>query len=164
MKPRDPRHKVLVKARMRAGSRWHDTCILNISSRGMLLQAGIPPKQGSCLEIRRGAVVIVARVVWAKSHRFGVKCQDVLSLAAIVGDPSAAEPIAAPGVADRRRIERAQLPARERSRLLGRMIEYGFGAALALGVAGFAAQQVYSILARPAGIVTAALSGAEAAR
>ena len=73
MTAREPRLKVLVRARIKAGATWHDACILNISSRGMLMQAGVPPVRGSYLEIRRGPVLVVARVMWTKQHRFGVK-------------------------------------------------------------------------------------------
>jgi len=159
MKPREPRHKVLVRARMKVGAGWHDTCILNISSRGMLLQAADPPVRGSYLEIRRGPEVIVARVMWTKTHRFGVKSQDVLSIDAIVANTALA-PIreAVPG-GERRANTRTRLAAHERSRLQGRVMEYGFAAALAVVVALFAAGEVYQLLARPAEMVTAALDG-----
>ena len=128
----------------------------------MLLQSGIPPVRGSCLEIRRGPTVIVARVVWTKGHRFGVKSQDVLSLAAIVGDSPDAVPPVTDRTGDRRRVKRQQLPSSERNRLRGRMIEYGFTAALALAAAAFAAGQVYSFLSRPAEVITATLSDTNA--
>ena len=157
MKPREPRHKILVRARMKAGAGWHDTCILNVSSRGMLMQAGIPPVTGSYLEIHRGALVIVARVVWTRSHRFGVRSQDPLSLEAIIGaTPVSPENCAA--TVDRRRVERPRLPVDERSRSQGRLIEYGFAAALAIAAAVFAAGQVYSLLARPIDALDLALS------
>ncbi len=149
---------------MKAGAGWHDTCILNISSRGMLMQAGVPPVRGSYLEIRRGAVVVIARVMWTKRHRFGVKSQDLLSIDAIT---SATAPANAPAIApapNRRSSERPRLPTSERSRLQGRIMEYGFAAALAIAAAVFAAGQVYSILARPADAVTLALSGGEVKR
>jgi len=159
MKPREPRHKVLVRARMKAGAGWHETCILNISSRGMLLQAADPPVRGSYLEIRRGPQVIVARVMWAKTHRFGVKTQDVLSIDAIVANTAAPPARGDVGGGERRLAKRLQLAAHERSRWQGRVMEYGFAAALAAAASVFAAGQVYSLLATPATVVTAALSG-----
>ena len=157
MKPREPRHKVLVRARMKTGPEWHDTCILNISSRGMMMQAADPPMRGSYLEIRRGALVIVARVMWIKHHRFGVKSQDVLPVDAIVRDVEV--PVVGEGVrvGERRNAARVQMPIAARSRHQGRVVEYGFAVALAVAVAGFAASEVYGLLSSPVRTVTAAL-------
>jgi hypothetical protein len=87
MKAREPRRKVLIQARMRMDSGWADVCMLNISSRGMLLQAASPPPRGSYVEIRRAAHVIVGRVVWRKDRRFGIQTQDRMNIGAIVNDP-----------------------------------------------------------------------------
>ena len=159
MKPRDPRHKVLIRARLKAGPEWHDTCILNISSRGMLMQAAEPPVRGSYLEIRRGALLIVAKVVWTRHHRFGVRTQDVLPIEAIIADVAA--PVIGEGVrvGERRRARRQQLPAEQRSRHQGRMIEFGFAVALVLGGAVFAVSEIHALLAAPVDIASAALGG-----
>lgn len=160
MKPREPRHKVLVRARMKVGTGWHDSCILNISSRGMLMQTADPPARGSYLEVRRGALVIVARVMWANGHRFGVKSQDVLPIDAIVRDVEV--PVVGDGVrvGERRQAVRPILSMATRSRHRGRAIEFGFVIALALSAAGFAASEVHALLSAPAEAVTAALNGA----
>ena len=42
-KPRETRQKVVLPARMRAGAGAVDVCIRDVSSRGMLIQAGVPP-------------------------------------------------------------------------------------------------------------------------
>ena len=144
---------------MKAGAGWHDVCILNISSRGMLMQAGVPPVRGSYLEIRCGMVLVIARVMWTKNHRFGVRSQDRLSIDSIVGDFTPSSPASEPSAQDRRFATRTQLPADERSRLQGRMMEYGFAAALGVAAAVFVGGQVYSILSRPADAVGLALSG-----
>ena len=143
---------------MKAGAAWHDTCILNISSRGMLMQAGVPPVRGTYLEIRRGPVLIIAQVMWTKSHRFGVKSQDVLSIDSITCQAIPTDPPAAASP-ERRQAARPGLPADERSRLQGRAMEYGFAAALAVSGAVFVAGEVYAILAKPSVAITAALSG-----
>jgi hypothetical protein len=161
MKPREPRQKVLIRARIKAGAAWHDGCILNVSSRGLLLQAADPPARGSYLEIRRGALVIVARVMWTNHHRFGVKSQDALPIDAIVGDGEA--PVVGDGVrvGERRRAARPQLPTATRSRHRGRTIEYGFVIALAFVAAGIAASEVHALLSVPVRTVTAALDPAK---
>ena len=63
-KARSLRRRVPVPARLRHGSSWSDACILNVSSRGLMIHTGRPISHGSKLEIRRGDHVIVARVVW----------------------------------------------------------------------------------------------------
>lgn len=142
---------------MKSGTGWHDACILNVSSRGLQLQAADPPGKGSYLEIRRGALVIVARVMWTKSHRFGVKSQDPLPIDAIIRDVEA--PVVGEGVrvGERRRAARPTLPTQVSSRYRGRAIEYGFVVALAIAAAGFAASEVHALLAAPAKEVAAAL-------
>jgi len=159
MKTREPRHKVLVRARMKAGAGWHDACILNISTRGMMLQAADPPGRGSYLEIRRGAQVIVARVMWTRSHRFGIKSQDLLPIDAITADAAPPPTRCADPDGERRVNERPTLGAHEQSRIRGRVMEYGFAAALAVVVAVFAASEVYQLLARPTSVIAAALDG-----
>ena len=157
MKPREPRQKVLVRARIKADAGWHDGCILNVSSRGLLLQAADPPAKGSYLEIRRGALVIVARVMWSKSHRFGVKSQDELPIDAIIRDVEVPAMGDGVRVGERRQAARPMLPTATRSRHQGRMIEYGFAIALAMAAAGFVASEVYGVLSSPVEAVTAAL-------
>jgi hypothetical protein len=86
MKSREPRKKVVIQARLRAGARWSDACILNLSSRGMLVRSAAAPPRGSYLEIRRGPHVIVAQVVWADTKIFGVRTQDRICSDALVKD------------------------------------------------------------------------------
>jgi hypothetical protein len=161
MKAREPRHKVLVRARMQAGGGWHDTCILNVSSRGLLLQAAAPPVTGTYLEIRRGGHVIMARVMWTKTHRFGVKTQQLVRLDAITGEAGAATPELSQRRNDRRGPAGIRLAANDRSRQRGRLIEYGFAAALAAAGAGLIAGEVSSLLGQPIRNVELALAGAE---
>jgi hypothetical protein len=162
MKSREPRRKVLVRTRIRSGAAWYDASILNISSRGMLLQAADPPVRGSYLELRRGALVIVAKVMWRESRRFGVKTQDELPIQAIVDNVAVQELGEGVRLGDRRRQERLRLPADQRSRQQGRIIEYGFAMALSVALSIFAAAQVYSMLASPLAAVGDALTGGTA--
>lgn len=93
LRPREPRRKALVMGRMRQGASWHDVTILNVSLRGLLLQTGSPPGRGNYVEVRRGHHVIVARVIWVKDQRFGVRTQDRVSIEELIREPdrSAAE-------------------------------------------------------------------------
>jgi hypothetical protein len=63
-RPRELRRRVVLPARMLLGSAWSDACILNISSRGMLIQASRGVPQGSAIELHRGDYVVLAHVVW----------------------------------------------------------------------------------------------------
>ncbi len=59
-RPRELRRRVVLPARLRIGSRWNDTCILNISSRGLLIHSPRLGNEGSGVELRRGGEVIEA--------------------------------------------------------------------------------------------------------
>lgn len=80
MKPREPRHKVVVSARMRSDTGHSDVCIRNVSSGGMLVQAAQPPPRGSYIEILRPNYSVTARVVWTKDRRFGVQSREKIDL------------------------------------------------------------------------------------
>ncbi len=83
-RPREPRQKVVLPARMRAGAGQVDVCIRDISSRGMLIQAGVPPARGTYVEILRPGYSVTGRVVWSKQHKFGVEARGKISLAAVL--------------------------------------------------------------------------------
>lgn len=107
--------------------RWTDVCILNLSSRGLMLQMAVPPRSGQFVEIRRGSHVIVARVVWSRNHRFGVRTQDSVPVASLINEPDLSQAPAG-SAHDRRTLpERRTSPrcsarqhdlARTRSRIL----------------------------------------------
>lgn len=87
MKPREPRRKVLIKARMRLNGGFRDVRIRDISSKGLLLEADLAPQRGTYLEVFRGRHLIIARVVWSQENRFGVLAQDRMNIEAIVSEP-----------------------------------------------------------------------------
>ena len=53
-RPRELRRKLLVPARLRHGAAWSDTCIVNISSRGLMIHSSRPLQPGSKVEVYRG--------------------------------------------------------------------------------------------------------------
>lgn len=160
VKPRESRLNVMIKARMRAGATWSDACILNLSTRGMLVRSADSPERGSYLEIRRGAHVIVARVVWSKPGRFGVHTQDPVPAGSLIldSDKPAAATSQGVGAAERRAPPRPAQARHEDSRLKSRAIE--FGAILLVGAAMTAAlgQAVAQALAEPLLAVNEALA------
>jgi hypothetical protein len=91
-KPREPRQKVVLPARMRAGAGQMEVCIRDISSRGMLVQAGVPPPRGTYVEIVRPGYSVTGRVVWVKQHKFGIQSRDRISIPAVLERRSVPRP------------------------------------------------------------------------
>lgn len=150
----------MIQARMRAGASWSDACILNLSSRGMLIKADQAPSRGSYLEIRRGAYVLVARVIWANSDRFGVQTQDPVPAEGLIHPPDQAGAGVAPhdGAFVERRAATRPPAVLEASRQQSRAIEFcafllvgAIGAMLALGA-------VEGLMAKPLAVVEKALN------
>jgi hypothetical protein len=83
-KPRETRQKVVLPARMRAGAGQVDVCIRDVSSRGMLIQAGVPPPRGTYVEILRPGYSVTGRVVWSKHHKFGIQSREKIRIAAVL--------------------------------------------------------------------------------
>ena len=156
MKPRDPRHKVLIDARLRQDCGWSDARILNISRRGLLVRSGNAPARGAYVEICRGTHRIVARVVWVSHDRFGLSAQDAITIDAVVKGEAAPLPVPAN---DRRRQPRQPTIAEreERSRNASRRIEFAAAIVLAGAVACLAFDAVRGALSKPLSLVAAAL-------
>ena len=158
-RPRELRRRVVLPARLRAGAQWSDACILNISSRGLMIQSGRAGPAGSRVELRRGDHVIVARVVWREGARAGLASDERLPVEEIMslGQSSALQLVASDGTfVERRKEARTKFAD---SRLRGRAFEFaGVGAialVLALGIWGMAQQALSAPLAK----VEAALGG-----
>src|SRR5438309_3539610 len=78
LRPRELRRRVMVRARVRSGAQWGDACILNVSSRGLLIHSAWPVVEGSTVEILRGEQLITARVMWCEAGRFGLHSDERL--------------------------------------------------------------------------------------
>lgn len=154
----------MIRARMRFGARWGDVNILDISSRGMLIQADSAPARGAYLEVRRGRHAIIARVVWTNDTRFGVCTQDRLSIEAIIREPDLSNSEARRPLQDAAPVERRAPDGRrsreshERSRLAGRVFEFLCIAIAGGGAALLGFGLVQQSLANPLRQVTAALA------
>ena len=112
----------MLPARMRTQAGWSDACILNISSRGLLIYSNGTAQPGSFVEVRRGGQLVIARVVWRKNQRIGLHSPDPVHVEDIIGADNAAATIpTAEGVSiERRRIPRDP----ETSRHHGRAVEF----------------------------------------
>lgn len=166
MKPRAPRRKVLVGARMRQSAGWDDVQILDLSTRGMQIRATAPPPQGSYVEVRRGHHVIVGRVVWTNGGRAGVATQDHLPVDAIAGDPQHAsrgadDPSETEFVSERR-LElrgRASVRSHENSKWQARAMQVAWLAVMGTAAAVTAFGAVQQSLSTPLSHAAAAFSG-----
>lgn len=141
---------------MRSASGWSDACILNISSRGLLVYSPGSARPGSFVEIRRGSQLVVARVVWRQNQRMGLCSPDPVRVEDIISSETAAAAVQAAGfTAERRRVPRIA----EGSRGQGRAMEFVFTAVLGVALAGSAAFYAYEAMSTPLTAVRAALGG-----
>jgi hypothetical protein len=153
---------VLIRARMRAGAAWSDACILNMSPRGLGLQAPTAPPKGSYVKLRRGAHVLVGRVIWSKYHRFGVRTQDRVPLERLIKEPEnasadMASARAASEFTERRAARRPASARHDDSRMVGRMLQFGSVVVLGACAALIASGGVGSALAEPLSRISTAL-------
>jgi len=142
---------------MRMGALWTDACILNVSSRGLMIQVTQAAPKGSVIELWRGDHVIVARVVWRKGVRAGLRSEnrvpveEILTLGNLTGLQLT--------VGERPAYERRRRPrTHDQSRLHGRAFEFAGTAVIALLLAIGAYGLVQQALARPLSTVQAALA------
>jgi hypothetical protein len=140
-------------ARLRHGSSWSDACILNISSRGLMIHTGRPIAKGTEVEICRGDHVIVACVVWRDGGRAGLRAEERVPIEEIVALGKAPALTLAAGTGDDGKHRRD----RDHSRLRGRSIEFAAAVVIAVSLAGVGFTMVRSAFAGPLDRVEAAL-------
>lgn len=156
-RPREWRRKVSLAARVRNGPGWSSGRILNLSSRGMLLQYGGPLVVGSTVELRKDEQAIVAKVVWRQGSRAGLSSPSPLPIADLLPvetaaslDASAFSDLAARNAYPRRH---------EQSRALGRRFEFIAIAAVAAMIALMVAAMASSVLFKPLAAAASVLGG-----
>lgn len=157
-RPRELRRRVVLPARLRMGADWSDTCILNISSRGLLIQSGRPAPPGSAVELRRGDHVIVARAMWRDGAHIGLKSEgripveEMLSL----GHAKALQLVAPEGAL----VERRRKPREEhcRVRQQARAFEFVVAVFIAVLLTGLVWGMAHEAMAKPLASVQAALA------
>lgn len=137
---------------MRAGERWSDVTICNVSRRGMLLKLPNAPQRGEYIEIRCNTICVIGRVVWSSAPNLGIRAQDDIDIPALLHERAPSND------QERRAVPRgAKLAApaltveaqAERSRRIAHIMNWSMLAiALACG-AGLVAQVVHSTLSTP---------------
>ena len=157
MKAREPRRKVMLKARMRLGAAWRDACILDLSTRGLMIQASEPVRGGSYIEIRRGRHVIIARVMWTQDRRCGLLTQDPLPTDAIIAEPDRSRDGGVVPPVERRAVPRPTERPEDASRHRGRAFEFAGVVFAGLCAASVAYTAVGEALARPMAAISAAI-------
>jgi hypothetical protein len=147
----------MLPARMRSICGWSDACILNVSSRGLLIYSSGNAKPGSFVEIRRGGQLVVARVVWRKNRRIGLCSSDPVRVEDIISSETAAS--AVQSGPHQRYVERRRVPRdSDRSRERGRAIEFLSLVVACTAAAGLAAVYVEQTLEAPLAAVKGTLS------
>jgi hypothetical protein len=151
---REPRRKVLIRATMRAGGPRTDVCIRDISSRGMMVQAGAPPPRGTFVDLDCAGHQVVGLVIWRRERRFGVQTRDRINVHALAGR-IAPEILARPRRGAGPSAAARAGPGRVSAGRMEFAIVAIFAAALvaALGISAFQA------LSRPFGAVSTVLGG-----
>jgi hypothetical protein len=158
-RPRELRRRVVLPARLRSGAQWTDTCILNISSRGLLIHSGRVAPQGSQVELRRGDHLIVARVMWRDGARVGLQADERVPIEEIMSiNPSQAfRDTATKDVpVDRRSRPR---PVTCDARLRGRAMEFAAVGAITVSLAVSIWAMAGQAFAKPLAQAAAALGG-----
>jgi len=158
-RPRELRRRVVMPARLRSSIGWTDACILNISSRGLMIHSARAGPQGSVVELWRGDHVIVARVMWQDGARAGLQTDERLAVEDILSfSSSAAMSLTAsnPMSGERRARPRAEPDRRKQQ---GRKIEFIGVVMIGTTLAATAYGMVEQALARPMALIHAALGG-----
>lgn len=66
----------MLPARVRTNSGWSDACILNLSSRGLLVRANFIALEDGFVELWQGDHAISARIVWREGLKAGLRAED----------------------------------------------------------------------------------------
>jgi PilZ domain len=158
-RPRELRRRVMLPARVRVGARWTDACILNVSSRGLMIRLGNGIAEGSLVEIRRGDQAIFARVVWRKGPQAGLQADDRVPIEDIMtlAQTSALQVTAEDPLGIERREQ--PRPLLQDSRQRARLMQFVGTIAIAVALAAFLTSMVEHALARPMALINAALGG-----
>ncbi len=159
---------VLVPCRLHVGSTWCDASIHQVAPRLLVISSTGALEVGSYVDIRRGTLIIIGRVSWARGARFGIRTQDNVTAHALVNEPRLAQrPGAGTGASnavERRGAGRARAPlsvaARaERSRRLSSALQFIALTAATGGGAYVLASQLHVALSEPFARISAALGG-----
>ena len=156
---RELRRRVVLPARVRTPVGWSDACILNVSSRGLLIHSRGTAETGTMIELHHRNHAIVARVMWRDGARTGLRSEDRVPVEEIMilgqAHNVTLTAVEQPG-AERRRAPRHEVQ-HEESRARGRTIEFAGALAIAAVLASGMLAMVETALARPLASIGAVL-------
>lgn len=156
-KPRELRRRVILPARMRTPGGWSDACILNISSRGLLVHSVKVPDEGGTVELRHLDCAIVARVVWRDGAKAGLQAEQPIAVNEILSLSQSAS-LSLNTARDVFAERRARPRSHEDNRIRARSAEFASIAFIGIWLAGGLFVLVKEALARPLAQVEAVLS------
>lgn len=155
-RPREWRRRVSLRARVRVGPAWADGRILNISSRGLMVQLSRPVERGKWIELREGSHSIVGEVVWRSGSKAGIRSDVAIAIEEWLAksDPQVER------VSQAHPVERRSAARRhERSRTLAHRIEFAAIGAIGLAIAVSMSLATIATLAAPLAKANEALRG-----
>ena len=157
-RPRELRRRVMLPARVRAAAGWSDACILNLSSRGMMIKATAAALRSDEIELWHQQHVIVATIVWREGTRAGLRAEGPLPVEEIMAlgqGPSLQLTAQCSPRVDRRKKPRSH----EENRFRARAFEFAGVILIAVSLAATLFGIVEQSFARPLFAVRAALGG-----
>lgn len=146
-KPRaEHRVHAMVRARLRDAAGERDMCIIDISTKGLLATAAVPPARGEFVEITIGRNRLAGQVRWSGTHRFGLSLRERVSVAAMAeGGTAPVELARSVGQARARYGLGDALLANPQ--VLGRMVDFSLRVAAVIAVGWIAYELVGEALA-----------------
>lgn len=145
----------MLPARMRSTVGWSDACILNLSSRGLMVHANFSALEAGVVELWHGDHAITARVVWREGPRAGLRAEERIPVEEILSGNGSSSVVSAESY---RGVERRKRPRNhDRSRLTARIFEFASVVAIAATLAVGFCLWVEAALAGPLGAVQAVL-------
>jgi len=148
----------MLPARMRTAAGWSDACILDVSSRGLMVHAHIFALDDRVVELWHGDHAITARVVWRNGPKAGLRAEERIPVEDILGlsvPDSLQLAVGRPPSAERRKGPRTH----DDNRLAARAFEFASVAIIASTLAFGFSMWVEEALAQPLALVETALGG-----
>lgn len=157
-RPRELRRRVMMPARVRVAAGWSDACILNLSSRGLMIKATPAALRSGQIELWHQEHMIIATIVWREGTRAGLRAEGPLPVEEIMAlgqGPSLQLTAQCSPQADRRRKPRSH----DDSRFRARAFEFASVTLIAVSLAMAVFGMVEQSFAKPLFAVRAALGG-----
>ncbi|PLK26084.1 hypothetical protein [Novosphingobium sp. TH158] len=80
----EPRHKVLMRGRLHGSGFARDVCVLDASSRGLLLTLAVPPARGEMIDIMVNGHTLFGQVEWSNGRRMGMRFRERIDVLAFI--------------------------------------------------------------------------------